>query len=141
MNMKTLQLVFVFVVLSGLLSCRNQADNEELNDNGQGTPIIEFSELEHDFGTILEGEKVACVFTFSNKGDGSLVINSATTSCGCTVPEFDSDPIAPGEKGEIEVLFDSAYRQGIQNKTITIRSNAEKPVVILKIKAEVITNN
>jgi hypothetical protein len=47
--------------------------------------------------------------------------------------------VPPGDSGKVEVVFDSSFRNGAQSKTITIRSNAERPVVILKIKAEVIT--
>ncbi|MGM0666713.1 MAG: DUF1573 domain-containing protein [Bacteroidota bacterium] len=111
------------------------------NGNSEGKPIIEFSSMEHDFGKIEEGEKVACVFTFQNKGDSDLLITSASTSCGCTVPDFDNKPVPPGENGRVEVVFDSSFRNGAQSKTITIRSNAVKPVVILKIKAEVVTKN
>ena len=66
------------------------------NGNSEGKPIIEFSSMEHDFGKIEEGEKVACVFTFQNKGDSDLLITSASTSCGCTVPDFDNKPVPPG---------------------------------------------
>ncbi len=116
-------------------------DDDSRADATGGIPIIEFNKLSHDFGRISEGELVACVFKFENKGDADLLISSATTSCGCTVPEFDNSPVPPGDGGHVEVVFDSAFRHGIQNKTITIRSNAEKPVVILKITAEVITKN
>ncbi|MEE4214557.1 MAG: DUF1573 domain-containing protein [Bacteroidales bacterium] len=115
--------------------------NAKNNGNSEGKAIIEFSSLEHDFGKIEEGEKVACVFTFQNKGDSDLLITSASTSCGCTVPDFDNKPVPPGENGRVEVVFDSSFRNGAQSKTVTIRSNAEKPVVILKIKAEVVTKN
>ena len=119
------------------------------NDNGKketlteagGNAIITFSSLEHDFGKIAEGEKVGTIFTFSNSGDGNLVIASATTSCGCTVPEYSNKPVRPGETGTLEVVFDSSHREGKQTKTITVRSNADKPVVILKITADIVTNN
>jgi len=134
---------FIYIILAlGFISCINtRADENNPADDNNGTARIEFSQLSHDFGEISEGEKVACVFTFKNTGDADLLISSATTSCGCTVPEFDNEPVARGEKGTVEVVFDSSYRNGKQNKTITIRSNAERPVVILKINAIVITKN
>jgi len=133
---------FYLIVALVLASCRSD-DGGSVQENGEseGKAVIEFSSMEHDFGTIVEGEKVACVFTFQNKGDSDLLITSATTSCGCTVPDFDREPVSPGESGSVEVVFDSAYRSGSQSKTITIRSNAERPVVVLKIKAEVVTKN
>ncbi|MDZ7739391.1 MAG: DUF1573 domain-containing protein [Bacteroidales bacterium] len=138
-----MRLFIIYIFLSlGLFSCvNNKPDDDSAGDETGGTALIEFNKLSHDFGKISEGELVACVFKFENKGDADLLISSATTSCGCTVPEFDDSPVPPGGSGHVEVVFDSAFRHGIQNKTITIRSNAKRPVVILKIKAEVITKN
>jgi len=134
-------LLFIFIA-TGLCSCNTESGHDKpQKSESNGTPVIEFSKLEHDFGKIKEGEKVACVFTFMNSGDNDLLISSATTSCGCTVPEFDNKPVPPGEGGKIEVVFDSSYRNGAQNKTIVIRSNASQQSVVLRIKAEVITNN
>ena len=57
-----------------------------------------FREYEHNFGKVAEGEKVSYVFTFDNKGTADLVITSATTTCGCTVPKYDTKPIPPGKQ-------------------------------------------
>jgi hypothetical protein len=135
----TLYIVFILSVNG----CRefNKTGQTNTGPEKGGIAEITFSTLEHDFGKITEGEKVACVFSYENSGTGNLVIASATTSCGCTVPEFDDKPIPPGGKGTMEVVFDSSGRSGMQTKTITVRSNAAKQVMILKITAEVITNN
>jgi len=106
-----------------------------------GKAVIAFTQNEHDFGKVTEGEKVACIFTFRNTGTASLFITSAITSCGCTVPEYDTKPIPPDASGQLEVVFDTSGREGIQTKTITVRSNAANPVVLLQIKAEVLTKS
>jgi hypothetical protein len=105
------------------------------------TAIISFGEYEHDFGKVAEGEKVASIFTFENKGKGPLVVESVTSTCGCTVPKYDNKPILPGGTGSIEVIFDSEGRSGRQTKTITVKSNASKPIVLLRITGEIITSN
>ena len=97
--------------------------------------------MEHDFGKVEEGEKVGFVFNFENAGTGNLIILAASTTCGCTVPRYDTKPISPGDNGEMEVIFDTSGRSGIQTKIITVKSNASVPLVMLKITAEVITNN
>ncbi|HDZ40572.1 MAG TPA: DUF1573 domain-containing protein [Bacteroidetes bacterium] len=136
--MKLLPLTLVLVLT--LCTCKKKVpDNTQADKDNGGSPVIEFSHMEHDFGRIEEGEIVACVFTFQNTGEADLLITSATTSCGCTVPEYDDKPVPPGGNGKVEVVFDSSFRNGLQNKTIAIRSNAKQPVVILKIKADVIT--
>jgi len=105
-----------------------------------GTPVITFVNVTHDFGTIDEGEKVACVFKFSNTGDADLVLTSVLTSCGCTVSKFSKKPIPPGGSGTIEITYDSTDRNGMQTKTITVQSNAKKKIMILRITAEVTGN-
>jgi hypothetical protein len=109
--------------------------------NSTGTSEIAFREYQHDFGKVSEGEKISYTFTFDNKGTTDLIISSATTTCGCTVPKYDSKPIPPGANGNLEVAFDTSGRDGMQTKTITVKSNAKTPVVLLKITAEVGTTN
>ncbi len=124
--------------------CGNVTKQDKGNSGTQqqtGTAEISFREYEHDFGKVAEGEKIAYVFTFDNKGTSDLVINSASTTCGCTVPKYSTKPIGPGGSGNLEVEFDTSGRNAMQTKTITVKSNASKPVVLLKITAFVVTNN
>lgn len=133
-----------FICLSVLLSsCGNSkkqsADKFALQSSDTGTAKILFTEYEHNFGKVAEGEKISWIFSFENKGTGNLVVTSATTTCGCTVPKYDTKPILPGSTGKIEVVFDTSGRDGMQTKTIAVKSNASVPVVLLKITAEVVT--
>ncbi len=64
----------------------------------EGKPELEFNSYEHDFGKVVEGEKVSYTFTFENKGKSDLVISSATTSCGCTIPKYDTQTYTSGKK-------------------------------------------
>lgn len=107
--------------------------------SGSELAEISFREYEHNFGKIVEGEKVAHIFSFENKGPGSLVISSASTSCGCTVTKYDRNPIPSGKGGNLEVVFDSNGRSGIQTKTVSVHSNSKSGVIILKVTAEVIS--
>ncbi len=101
-------------------------------------PSFEFTQEEHDFGTITEGDIVDHVFTFANNGDAPLIISSATASCGCTVPQWPREPIPVGATGEIKVQFNSRKKPGIQNKTVTITANTYPKTSRLKIKANVV---
>ncbi len=84
---------------------------------------IEFEEEVFDFGTLVEGESVEHIFKFKNVGKNPLIIGHAQGSCGCTVPEWPSEPIAPGDSGEIRVKFSSKGKNGEQDKTVTISAN------------------
>ena len=84
---------------------------------------IEWLESEYEFGTIKQGDKVEHVFKFKNTGTNPLVIRSAKGSCGCTVPEYSKEPLAPGKTGEMKVIFNSAGKMGQQSKPVTIMAN------------------
>jgi len=131
---------FMLLIASGLLiSCGQTRNNSGRNadDSDTAKAVIVFTKYEHDFGKVKEGEKVSYIFSFENKGAGNLVILSALTSCGCTVPKYDKKPIASGKGGKLEVVFDTSGREGMQAKTIAVNSNATVPAVILKITADV----
>lgn len=101
---------------------------------------IEFEESEWDFGKITDGDKVQHNFQFTNTGSEPLTIKNAKGSCGCTVPEWPREPIAPGESGEIKVEFNSKKKPGKQTKRVTITANTEPPQSYLTIKADVQPN-
>lgn len=106
--------------------------NEVVNKDGK-LPKFEFAESEYDFGTINEGDIVNHVFSFKNVGEAPLVIKNATASCGCTIPSWPKEPIAPGDEGEIHVKFNSKGKSNQQTKTISITANTNPTVNRLKI--------
>lgn len=102
-------------------------------------PAMSFEEVEYDFGNIAQGTNVEHVFKFTNTGKAPLVITNATSTCGCTVPEYPkNESIAPGETGEMLVKFNGSG-QGQTTKTVTISTNTETGTEKLRIKAFVET--
>jgi hypothetical protein len=87
-------------------------------------PAITWVKSAHNFGDINQGDKVQQVFAFTNTGNEPLIISNVQVTCGCTVPEWPKDPIAPGGKSQITVAFNSTGKMGMQNKTVTVVSNA-----------------
>jgi hypothetical protein len=98
---------------------------------------FEFEEAEHDFGTIQEGAVVTHTFKFKNVGEVPLVIQNASASCGCTVPDYSREPVAVGETGEVQVKFNSANKKGVQNPSIRITANTKSPITTVKLKGTV----
>jgi hypothetical protein len=128
-----------------LLSCsenKNQEKELKSEDIQVGTsenlPVITFENLEYDFGKITQGEVVSVDFHFRNTGKKNLIISGASGSCGCTVPKWPKEPIAPNKTGVIQVVFDSEGKRGYQEKTITVATNCEPATILLKIKGEII---
>ena len=110
-------LAALFITLSSLA--------QEAGANKANGAVITFEKKSHDFGDILQGDKVEETFKFANTGTEPLIITNVQVTCGCTTPKgWPRDPIMPGGKGEITVAFNSAGKSGRQNKVVTIVSNA-----------------
>lgn len=91
-----------------------------------------FESLSVDYGTIEFGGEPLRVVTFTNTGTEPLVIKNARGSCGCTVPTWDKNPIAPGQSSTLEVRYDTK-RPGPINKSITITTNEGPDNHILQV--------
>jgi hypothetical protein len=107
-------------------------------DNVVKTTEIKFEEERFNFGTITQGEKVKHTFKFKNTGSEELVIVSAKGSCGCTVPEWPKEPIAPGADGEIYVVFNSDGKSGKQVKQVSIVANTEPATSVIALEGDII---
>ena len=127
-----------------LSACQNKQKPDQ--DTLNATPpaplsensMIKFEENSIDFGKITEGDSILHVYKFTNTGAKPLVINHASASCGCTVPEWPKAPIAPNGTGEIKVLFRSKHKQGMQNKTVSVYANTVPEVNTISFKVEVV---
>lgn len=98
---------------------------------------IDFEKEVHDFGKLKQHGDATTEFKFTNTGSEPLIISNAKGSCGCTVPEWPREPIAPGESSVIRVKYDSK-RIGPINKSVTITSNASNsPTKVIRIKGNI----
>lgn len=113
-----------------------ESEGQTMDENAP-VPEFSFEKEAHDFGTIVQGEKVSFSFKFKNTGNADLIITSAKGSCGCTVPEFPGAPIPPGGEGVIDVVFDSTGKSGQQNKKVTIVSNTVPNKKVLAVNGMV----
>ncbi|MBL7953116.1 MAG: DUF1573 domain-containing protein [Flavobacteriales bacterium] len=123
MNIRTI-LLLVSVALSSLSVAQTDAPSSE--------------EWGHDFGTVFQDSENRHVFMIKNTGDLPLVIESATGSCGCTVPEYAQEPIMPGAESEVVVIYKPGKQEGDQQKTVTIIANTDPKETVLRIKAHVL---
>ena len=98
---------------------------------------MQFYETKHTFGSISQGSVVKHSFKFKNTGDHPLMIAKTDVSCGCTVPGFPQETIAPGQEGDVTVEFNSTGKYGFQEKEVVIHSNAIPESVTIKIDADI----
>lgn len=104
-------------------------------------PKLSFDNPTFDFGEIKEGEIVEHRFTFTNTGKSDLSIKDANVSCGCTYPSLPFLPIAAGDKGFIDVRYNSVNKSGAQRATVTVNSNATNDPVELVLSGTVLPND
>jgi peptidoglycan-associated lipoprotein len=108
--------------------------------NSLKTTELVFEKESFDFGNVKKGETVEHTFVLTNIGKEDLIIEFASGSCGCTVPEFPKGAIKPGEKGEIKVIYTAKEDKEIgleDQQEVTIIANTEPPVSLVTIKAKV----
>lgn len=127
--MKTIHKVIktVYLILGFMVACIAQ-------------PKIQFEFTEYDYGKIKEeeGPKKA-VFTFKNVGTEPLQITAVRASCGCTASNYTREPVAPGQKGFVEAIYNPAYRPGPFQKSVSVTSNdPDRGTIVLVIKGDVI---
>ncbi|MBC7747305.1 MAG: DUF1573 domain-containing protein [Methylotenera sp.] len=90
-----------------------------------------------DYGTVAYNSDGRREFVFTNNGNKPLIITNAQGSCGCTVPTYPKEPIAPGAKGVIGVKYDTSRAGQAFTKTVTLTTNAVVPSKTLTIKGNV----
>jgi len=142
--MKKSIFILATAVLVAFTSCKDNASDKVSEENVSTAasrdavtgkfPIMNFEETEFDFGAIEQGTKVEHVFKFTNTGESDLIIVDAKGSCGCTVPEFTKDPVAPGKTGEMLVKFNGSGKNQV-SKSVNITVNTKAGKETLKIKA------
>lgn len=101
-------------------------------------PVLTLAEANHDFGDVQANNKVETYIKFKNDGKSPLVIRDASATCGCTVPEFPSTPIAVGATDSIKVVYTAGNMNGKQKKTVTLVTNTVNGHEKFDISANVI---
>ena len=144
MNINIKLITICFVVVS-LVSCINDKRKRVTTDLVQSPltadkhadtvamPRIEVDQDSFDFGEMNQDELVTTRFRLRNIGDAPLLIRSAKESCGCTVTDWPREAIAPGDDTVIKVTFNSGKKEGKQNKTVSLVTNAIPSIKVLRI--------
>ena len=86
-------------------------------------PALVVDNVTHDFGEVVQGNKITETFRFRNAGDEVLEISSLRSSCGCTAALLTSRRLAPGAMGELTLTFNSSGFRGSVQKRVTFSTN------------------
>lgn len=129
-------LLFILVLSASCGSSSPDGNSSAVQTDTLGIAGIEFRSQRHDFGDVKHGEKLVYTFKYTNTGDVPLIIYSARADCGCTVPEYDDEPIAPGKVGNLKVVFDTRGFRGYQTKSVQVTSNAGLQTLAIRAVVE-----
>ena len=88
-------------------------------------PEFKFEGKKQKFEEVKAGPTLSFDFPFLNKGNQPLIIHDIKVSCECTKFEYPQKPVAPEEKGNIHVTFDTKGKTGWQYRDLSIHSNAK----------------
>lgn len=144
------KLAIVLSLILAINACKSNKTNE-INTPGSDSsqtsanPVdsslfaaIQFTESEFSFGDATQGQVLTHTFTFTNTGKNSLLIQNAVASCGCTVPQWPKEAIAPGDTGKIMVEFNSKNMVGQVKKTVTVTANTLPPTTQVSFTANIL---
>ena len=149
MNIKIINRCFISLFLVSCVNEKEQKITTDLvqtpltaaeNTNVVAMPKIEVEQDFFDFGEMNQDESISTEFRLKNIGDAPLLIRSAKGSCGCTVPEWPKESVAPGNEAIIKVTFNSEKKEGKQNKTVALVTNAIPSTKVLTIKGTVLVS-
>lgn len=102
-------------------------------------PVAQWNETRHDFGLFHESEgNQVCRFVVTNTGDSELIITQVKTTCGCTVAQYTTDIILPGENGHVDVTYSPTGRPGPFSKTVWAYTNTSPNRTRLVIEGSVV---
>ena len=136
--MRKFAIIFTLLITSFIYTNAQTNEDVTVSASKKGA-YIQFDNLIFNFDTIIFGQEAKHDFLFKNTGTDTLKISEVRSTCGCTVPKWNSNAIAPGQSDKITVLYDS-HRSGGFSKGITIYSNARNNEVIIMIEGEVTDN-
>ncbi|MEX2143738.1 MAG: DUF1573 domain-containing protein [Anaerolineales bacterium] len=109
---------------------------------GAGDARIALEVTEFDFGDVPLGDVVTRELSVRNTGTSKLVIESISTSCGCTTAAIDQTQIPPGSSTVLRVTFDSAAHgdvAGFYTRQVFLSTNdTEQEEITIEFTANVV---
>ena len=133
--MKHVLSILAFLLIGSAVFAQTTKPAEQAATTSTKGPKMVFETNTVDFGEILKGSDRVRKAVFTNKGTEPLIVKTARGSCGCTVPTWPKEPIMPGEKGTIEINYDTQRVGPI--KTVRIQTNEGEEEITLYIKGNI----
>jgi hypothetical protein len=114
-QMKKLLALMVSVIAAVTL----HAQAPQTATDGDITKVVQFKEVDHDFGKIPYGKPAEFTLDMKNISKDSVTIEDVKVGCGCTTPKWQPGPYAAGQDFNITIGF-NGYTDGQFNKVVTV---------------------
>lgn len=129
--MRRIFLLFLLFAVAGVLAACSG-----------GTAEIALETQDLDLGDVPNGTIATREVAVRNKGDGLLVVEAISTSCGCTAATLEPMQIAPGESGTLHIEYDAGAHgpdlTGPLVRQVFINSNdPDQPEVVVELAVNV----
>jgi hypothetical protein len=108
----------------------------ERGETGEKMTTVTIKTPAFDFGHIRLNTRSDAVFPVKNTGDVPFLVRHVSTSCGCTVVEWEKKPVLPGETMNIKVGM-TPDETGYFSKTIKVYGNVNESFINLTIHGTV----
>jgi hypothetical protein len=107
-----------------------------------GAPEIALETSLLELGDMPNGEIAERQVTVRNDGSTPLVVDTVTTTCGCTTASLTPMTIPPGESGVLTIAFDSGahgpdLRGAIMRRVILITNDPAQPEALVDLTATI----
>lgn len=121
----------IFALLLVASTVFSASAQTSITETKPAADVLLLKQPSYDFGKIQQGRPVTHLFEIVNTGTEPIRLENVQASCGCTTPEWNRDPIAPGASATIRVGYNSAA-EGPFQKTVAITYNGglSKNIVI-----------
>lgn len=136
MNKTFVILVFLYILLS---ACSGSEKNSPSSDK-QAKGHICVENTCQSFGAVRKKDvnNVILKFNFNNTGNIPVTISKIDVSCGCISASLSSETILPGAYQVLFVTLNQKSQIGHINKTVFINSNADNPIMLVRIKGDIL---
>lgn len=104
---------------------------------GKPDEIAKFNTEKHDFGKVKQAVPAIYYFEITNISAKPIVIEGASSTCGCTVPEFPKEPILPGKTAKLKVEY-NAVQGGRFDKPVYVKFAGLTEQKVVGITGEVL---
>ena len=126
---------FFITLLLAVFSSVSFAQNETALKflNKEQIKNLTFDKITHDFGKVsVDSKDLTCTFTFTNTGDYPIQIVQCKTPNINIIAEFPTEPIEPGKKGTIKVIYKKLFAGNFTKAILITTTTGERTRVQIK---------